>query len=72
MVKAPLRKIHQFAQGSQQCRILVLYEITDHNGFAAAEGKVRERIFVGHVCGRGEVRLRAHWRRRYSFTFGIH
>lgn len=43
--------MHQFAQGSQQCRILVLYKITDHNGFAAAEGKVRERSFLGRATG---------------------
>ena len=43
--------MHQFAQGFQQCRILVLYEITDHNGFAAAEGKVRERSFLGRAAG---------------------
>ena len=43
--------MYQFAQGFQQGRILVLYGIADHDGFAAAEGKVRERIFVGHVAG---------------------
>ena len=41
----------KFAQGSQKCRILVLYEITDHNGFAAAAGKVRERSFLGRAAG---------------------
>ena len=47
MVKASSRK---FAQGSQKCRILVLYEITDHHGFAAAAGRVRERSFLGRAA----------------------